>query len=298
MAIYRTIPTTFWEDTKVVDDFTPEDRYFLMYCLTNPRTNLCGCYETSIKQMSLDLGYIPEVVDNLLERLSNIHKVIEYDYTTKELFVVNWSKYNWTKSEKLNKPLLNEIKQIKSSKFKEILIKKYNARDTVSIPYTYPMDTTCIDTTVTVSVTDTVSNTVTDTVSDTVEKKKEIIRINKEDFEEIWKEYPRKDGKKKSLEYINRALKSGATVQEIKNGVLGYKKYIEENKVEPRYIKMGSTFFNQENWRDFEEQQQKEDKRIEKRSKVIMLKPEQEEKKLEIGYSNETLDELFKQIGI
>ena len=31
MAIYRNVSLSFWEDIKIVDDFTPEDRYFYLY---------------------------------------------------------------------------------------------------------------------------------------------------------------------------------------------------------------------------------------------------------------------------
>ena len=77
MAVYRNIHTNFWTDTKVVDTFTPEDRYFMLFCITNQYTNLLGCYEISIKQMSDDLGYSRETVENLLKRFIEIHKVIE-----------------------------------------------------------------------------------------------------------------------------------------------------------------------------------------------------------------------------
>ncbi len=155
MGIYRNINTSFWTDTKVADDFTPEDKYFMLYCLTNNYTNLCGCYEISIKQMSKDLGYEVETVEKLLKRFDEIHNIISYNKENKEILIKNWHKYNWTKSGKLDKPLLNEIEKIKTLDFKRFLADLYNKRDTVSIPYTYPMDTT-----VTVSVTDTVSDTV------------------------------------------------------------------------------------------------------------------------------------------
>lgn len=57
MASYRNISMDFWTDSKVVDDFTPEDRYIYLYCMTNPHTNLCGCYEVSIKQIANETGY-------------------------------------------------------------------------------------------------------------------------------------------------------------------------------------------------------------------------------------------------
>lgn len=170
MAVYRNINVTFWTDTKVSDDFTPEDKYFMLYCLTNNYTNLCGCYEISIKQISKDMGYDTETVEKLLKRFSEIHKVIFYNKQNKELLIKNWSKYNWTKSEKLDKPLLNEIENIKTLDFKRFVTDEYNKRDTVSIPYTYPMDTT-------------VSVSVSDTVSESVINNKEI-KIKKEDKSE------------------------------------------------------------------------------------------------------------------
>ena len=161
MAVYRNIHTNFWTDTKVVDTFTPEDRYFMLFCITNQYTNLLGCYEISIKQMSDDLGYSRETVENLLKRFIEIHKVIDYDFETKELFVKKWYKYNWSDSPKLDKAILKVIETVKSLKFKEELIEIYNSRDTVSIPYIYPIHTTVSDT---VSVSDSDSDSVSDII--------------------------------------------------------------------------------------------------------------------------------------
>lgn len=49
MAIYRNIHTTFWTDTKIADEFTPEDKYFVLYCLTNSYTNLCRLLRNKYK---------------------------------------------------------------------------------------------------------------------------------------------------------------------------------------------------------------------------------------------------------
>lgn len=169
MAIFRNVNMSFWTDTKVVDNYTPEDKYFMLYALTNNYTNIIGCYEISIKQMSNDLGYTRDVVDNLLKRFKEIHKTIDYDYETKELLVVNWSKYNWSLSPKLDIPLKSAIENIKSNSFHDKLAKIYNSResvinqeesDMVSIPYRYSMDTTItIPITITSSITNTISNT-------------------------------------------------------------------------------------------------------------------------------------------
>ena len=153
MAIYRSIQMSFWTDSKVTEDFTPEDKYFYLYLFTNPHTNLAGCYELSTKLMAYEMGYSKDTVDRLIDRFVNIHKVIDYCPETKEVLLINWHKYNWTKSEKFRKPLEYEISQVRCSKFKEFLGALFSADDTVSIRYLYRTDT---------SVTVSVYNTDTD----------------------------------------------------------------------------------------------------------------------------------------
>jgi transcription initiation factor IIE alpha subunit len=119
MAWYRQIYTTFWSDAKVADDFTPEDKYFYLYLLTNSHTTLCGCYEISEKQISNDTGYTVDVVARLLDRLENVHHVILRDRDTKEILILNWYKYNWNRSEKVMRGVLKETDKIKSPVFRD-----------------------------------------------------------------------------------------------------------------------------------------------------------------------------------
>lgn len=151
MAIYRTVSMSFWTDSKVVDDFSPEDRYFYLYLFTNPHTNLCGCYEISVKQMSVETGYNIETIYTLLKRFSTVHDIVRYSQETKELLLLNWHKYNWTTSEKFRKPLLKEIGEVKQTEFR-IFLQRLADGESVR----YGIDTICIDTSVTV--TDTVNN--------------------------------------------------------------------------------------------------------------------------------------------
>ena len=140
MALSRNIQLSFWTDAKVIDDFTPEDRYFFLYLMTNPHTNLCGCYEISKKQMSDETGYTKETIEKLIKRMSESHQVIRYSNASKEMLITNWHKYNWTESSKLRIALEREIETIKDSEFKSYLTEILNGNDTVSIPYPYTMD--------------------------------------------------------------------------------------------------------------------------------------------------------------
>lgn len=141
MALYRTISMSFWTDSKVVDDFTPEDRYFYLYLFSNPHTNLCGCYEISIKQIANEIGYNTDTVTNLLRRFEQIHNVIRYSSDTKEILLLNWHKHNWTSSEKHQQAVKSEITRIKNKSFQDYLMGVIGGVDTVSIPYGYGTDT-------------------------------------------------------------------------------------------------------------------------------------------------------------
>src|SRR5690606_31036423 len=103
-----------WTDAKVLDDMTPEDKYFYLYLLTNPYTKQCGCYEISKRQMSNETGYNIQTIERLIKRFEKHLKIIRYDETTKEMFILNWHKYNWTKSPKVMGCIVKELKEIKN----------------------------------------------------------------------------------------------------------------------------------------------------------------------------------------
>ncbi len=178
MAIYRNVHLTFWSDAKVTDDFTPEDKYFYLYLLTNPHTNLSGCYEISLKQISREMGYTQESIEGLIKRFSEVHKIIIYDKGSKEILLINWSKYNWTKSSKFITALEKEIESVKSEQFKEFLHNRLYGIDTVSESEIYPMHTVSssdvypTDTTVTDTVTVSDTNSVADSDGEKTDKPK------------------------------------------------------------------------------------------------------------------------------
>ena len=168
MAYYRNISIYFWTDSKVDDEFTPEDKYFYLYLLTNPHTNICGCYEVSMKQMERETGYNTDSVKRLIARMQETHKVIKYDENTKEVFIINWHKYNWSKSEKVKKAVLAVADHIRSD-----ILKKY-VMDTISIHF--PCD---IDTTVTTEAEPVTSNTDNSTTENSNTENRECVCADK-----------------------------------------------------------------------------------------------------------------------
>lgn len=73
------------------------------------------------------------------------------------------------------------------------------------------------------------------------------------EFTELWKLYPRKDGKANALKaYIKARSRKDNPVsfETVKNGIERYVEYIKAENTPQKYIKQGSTWFNQQCWDD------------------------------------------------
>ena len=81
-------------------------------------------------------------------------------------------------------------------------------------------------------------------------KEKESRKDLETEFNELWSLYPRKIGKQNALKSYITARQNGSTYQEVKDGILAYAEYIKKNKTGEKYIKHGSTWFNQKGWLD------------------------------------------------
>lgn len=97
---FRMVYSQFWTDPRVMEEMTPEDKFFYVYILTNPSTTSCGIYMITKKQMAFELGYSIETINNLMDRFQNHHKVIRYNTETRELAIKNWGKHNLNKGGK------------------------------------------------------------------------------------------------------------------------------------------------------------------------------------------------------
>jgi DnaD/phage-associated family protein len=113
MAKFRMVRVDFWRNPVVLEEMSPEDKYFYLYLLTNPNTTQIGIYQITKKQMAFDLGYSIESVHVLMERFIHHHKVIRYNPETRELAIKNWGKYNLQKG---GKPIMDciysELKEV------------------------------------------------------------------------------------------------------------------------------------------------------------------------------------------
>ena len=75
------------------------------------------------------------------------------------------------------------------------------------------------------------------------------IELEKE-FEKLWEYYPNKKGKDQAKNKYLLARKQGITYETIAQGLKNYINYIKSENVEEKFIKHGSTWFNQKCWND------------------------------------------------
>lgn len=249
MAVFRTVKTSFWTDRKIVDDFSPEDKYFFLYLLTNPKTTQLGIYEFVPKIAAFDLGYSKEVVMVLLDRFENKYGILKYSKNTGEIAIKNFLNHSIIKG---GKPVMDCLKkEEKAVKDKNLIIYIFNniteaskSNDTVKEFIKYIKEKYMKDEN------DNERN-VDDTSCDTLD----INDLADEFFDTIWELYPKKRGKgdvkpkqRKELYHIgydqltrciNRYTKEieGKDQQYVKNGGTffnsGYVDYLDENYVPP-----------------------------------------------------------------
>lgn len=113
--VFRVVSTAFWDDGKVTDDFSPEDRYFMLYLLTNPHTTQLGIYSVSVGKMAFELGYSKEAVRVLLDRFEVKYNIIKWSRETDEIAIRNYLVYSITTGGKpVMDCLLRETKEVRN----------------------------------------------------------------------------------------------------------------------------------------------------------------------------------------
>lgn len=117
----------------VMEEMTPEDKYFYLYLQTNPNTTQIGIYPITKKQMAFDLGYSIETVHALMDRFIQHYKLIRYNPETRELAIKNWGKDHFHKG---GRPVMDcisaELKEVEDRSLIQYVaeaIRKQDVRD-------------------------------------------------------------------------------------------------------------------------------------------------------------------------
>jgi len=258
------VHTEFWDDPVIVEEFTPEDKLFFLYLLTNPATTQIGIYTITRKRMAYELGYSIETINSLMRRFIDQHKMIEYCEETRELFIKKWGKKNYRSAGRPIEDLVKkELKNVKHQPFIASAVQFIENDGIKKVFLSFLPNDTLDD-----SCNDTSDDTLNDTSHESGDdrgdekeerrKKKEERRTTKENkpstdvdlslFEKLWKSYPKKVDKKKAVAAYTKAIKKGVTHETIAAGLDHYLKYLALN--EWRKEADGGRWFANERWTD------------------------------------------------
>lgn len=259
MATKRIVSTSFWTDRKV-DTFSPEDKYFMLYLLTNPHTTQLGIYEFSIKHAAFELGYSTETVIALLDRFQNRYKIIMYSDEYGEIAIKNYLKHSIVKG---GKPVLDclkkELGEVKSREMIKFVANanKANENSTVVEFINYIKETYSSlfneneydndnDNDNERIVDESYHESSIDETKLAVSKKQEYV----EGFDAFYALYPKHVGKAAALKAWNK-LKPNAELQEIMaKALMEQKQSAQWNKDGGQYIPNPATWLNQRRWED------------------------------------------------
>lgn len=179
------------------------------------------------EDLAADFDFTVEFTRFAILTLEKYRMIDRYDDI---IFIKNWDEYQ--QKDKLEK--IQEQNRIRQANFREKQQKLANSNVTVTLPVTE-------------------SNATELELELELEQDKEISPTASvdSDFDKLWALYPRKEGKKAALKKYKEVVKKGtATNKQIQDGIVAYKKHIKAEKIEPKYIKQGGTFFNGECWND------------------------------------------------
>lgn len=129
MGIKRIVDTSFWTDPKL-DEFSPEDRYFWLYLLTNPFSKQLGIYEISIRQAAFQMGYSIDAFNVLLDRFENKYRVIRFSKETNEVAILNFLRHSVMKGGKpVEDCIRKEMTLVKNKRLIDIVFSRLHGRD-------------------------------------------------------------------------------------------------------------------------------------------------------------------------
>jgi len=224
----RYINTKFWDDPYVIE-LDPSEKLLFIYLMTNTLTNIAGIYEVSLRRISFDTGFDRDMVQKILDRFQENGKILYQDGWLVIKNFIKHQKQSENPDDNINKGIKAILDTVPSYTI-DFLNNSISPLQAPSKPSNYSNSN---------------SNSNSNCNKNSNSNSKEL----KESFEKLWIEYPKKFGKKTAYKHYIADMKRGKNHDDILTAINNYKKKIEVEKTDPKYIKNGSTFFF--NWEDF-----------------------------------------------
>jgi hypothetical protein len=185
--------------------------------------------------MSDDTGLTATQRDKALNELQERQRIF-YDEKESVVWIVNAIRH-LSPNDNCKKSVKNDIEYCSSKDLSQSLLFYYQ-----SIGYSWVCEGFIVDPDVVYKV-DSKRNMIQQ-IDNTVVEIEQIVC-----FTEIWKRYPRGEGKKDALKHFTASVKTNDDWKNINIALDNYLQSLKNKKTEPQFIKHGSTWFN--NWQDW-----------------------------------------------
>lgn len=203
-----------------------------------------GFSQTENQRFTGGLQYLADWTNSTKQGvIKNLKSLVEKGYIIKEDKIINGVKFCEYRSTELN-GVLNKVEQgIKQS----LMGGKQSLTEGIKQSLTNNINNNNINNNI-FNNKENKSNKVADEISPNE------FNILKNEFEDLWSQYPKKRGKKEAFEiyckYRKATNEDYITKDDVEDGIEQYNRYIKANGTEDKYIKYGSTFFEERAWED------------------------------------------------
>lgn len=123
MSAQRYVSTSFWDDTWVQEELTPNERLLYLYFLTSPLTNIAGIYEIGTRRMSFDTGMSASEIVAAIDKFETNKKI---RFVDNWLILINWPKHQVVKEESnVRKGIDRVLTDLPDNIFAEVVANEY-----------------------------------------------------------------------------------------------------------------------------------------------------------------------------
>lgn len=255
-SIKRIVDTEIWNSQVFIEEFTPEDKYFYLYLLTNTHTSQLGVYKIVKKLMAFETGYSIDTINLLIDRFENTYGMIKYNRETSEISIKNYLKHSIVKGGKpVFDCLIKDSQKVVDKNLIEFAVTSLLNDEEVSATIKDFIKTLNIDSSNDDEQLDNESSQESSEKSILTEKDEKGFTLE-DKFNYLWKQYPKpsKGSKKKSFKmyvdyitkgktYLNKKYKF--TEKQIYNAIMKYIKERQDEGTELQYYKNFETLMNQ-----------------------------------------------------
>lgn len=130
MSKHRVVKSDFWVDD-YVESLQVKERYFFLYLLTNPNTNILGIYQNTLKRMSFETDLDSTTVENILHKFSKDDKV---HFIDNYILMVNFQTHQ-NPNDKMKTGINKLFNSLSDSVIEFIYSKKSKIYDRLRIGY-------------------------------------------------------------------------------------------------------------------------------------------------------------------